>query len=348
MTRPSKRYSPGTVLTAMMLRRLIEEEGVSEIDFGRGDDDYKRGWGGSTSPTNWHGAGKPVASARYRVPGPPCPGTRQSRVAWSHLIRMRILYSHRIQSRDGQSVHVEELISALRKLGHEVLVVGPGFYENAHFGGESRFISLIRSHLPLVLGELAELAYNVPAYWRLRRAIRTIRPDLIYERYNLYYLAGTLLAKRNGVKLFLEVNAPLAEERSRHGGLRLRHFAHWLERYVWQSADRVLAVTGVLKEMIANAGVPSQDIEVVPNGIDPDRFTALPPRQQPGGRGAWVCRIRPRMARAGCSDHRDGCAWRHSTGTPGGRRRSCPACTATPGSGAWHIGSRAIYRPAAA
>ena len=56
---------------------------------------------------------------------------------------MRILYSHRIQSRDGQSVHVEELIAALRALGHEVLVVGPGFYENAEFGGESGLVAAI-------------------------------------------------------------------------------------------------------------------------------------------------------------------------------------------------------------
>ena len=27
-----------------MLRRLIDVEGVTEIDFGRGDDEYKRGW----------------------------------------------------------------------------------------------------------------------------------------------------------------------------------------------------------------------------------------------------------------------------------------------------------------
>jgi CelD/BcsL family acetyltransferase involved in cellulose biosynthesis len=39
-----KPASPGTVLTALMLRRLIDEERVTEIDFGRGDDEYKRGW----------------------------------------------------------------------------------------------------------------------------------------------------------------------------------------------------------------------------------------------------------------------------------------------------------------
>jgi hypothetical protein len=38
--------SPGTVLTALMIRRLLDEEGVSELDFGRGDDDYKKDWTG--------------------------------------------------------------------------------------------------------------------------------------------------------------------------------------------------------------------------------------------------------------------------------------------------------------
>lgn len=36
--------SPGTVLTALMIRRLLDEEGVHELDFGRGDDGYKAGW----------------------------------------------------------------------------------------------------------------------------------------------------------------------------------------------------------------------------------------------------------------------------------------------------------------
>ena len=39
-----KAHSPGTVLTAMMLRHLLDREHVGRIDFGRGDDAYKRGW----------------------------------------------------------------------------------------------------------------------------------------------------------------------------------------------------------------------------------------------------------------------------------------------------------------
>ena len=191
---------------------------------------------------------------------------------------MRILYSHRIQSRDGQSVHVEELVAALRALGHEVLVVGPGFYESAQFGGESGLVAAIRSRLPRAVGELAELLYNIAAWWRLRLAYRRLRPDLIYERYNLYHLAGTLVSRRKGVPLFMEVNAPLVDERARHGGLGLPGLARWAERFVWRSSDRVLAVTGVLRDMVVDAGVPNERTEVVPNGIDPTRFVALPPR----------------------------------------------------------------------
>ena len=36
--------SPGTVLTALMLHHLLDTENVREIDFGRGDDDYKKLW----------------------------------------------------------------------------------------------------------------------------------------------------------------------------------------------------------------------------------------------------------------------------------------------------------------
>ncbi len=45
-----KALSPGTVLTAATIRELIEVDGVSELDFGRGDDPYKRGWASLRRP----------------------------------------------------------------------------------------------------------------------------------------------------------------------------------------------------------------------------------------------------------------------------------------------------------
>ena len=185
---------------------------------------------------------------------------------------MKILYSHRIQSRDGQGVHLEALVAALRAAGHEVRIAGPAAFEKAELGGESRLVALLRRWLPGFAAELAELAYSIPAYLRLARAAREFRPDALYERYNLFYLAGALLARRHRLPFLVEVNAPLAEERARFGGLRLQALAHWTERFVWRRADRVLPVTGVLAEHLVAAGVARARIDVIPNGIDLSEF----------------------------------------------------------------------------
>jgi hypothetical protein len=39
--------APGTVLTGLMIRHLLDEEHVAELDFGRGDDAYKQDWTGT-------------------------------------------------------------------------------------------------------------------------------------------------------------------------------------------------------------------------------------------------------------------------------------------------------------
>lgn len=192
---------------------------------------------------------------------------------------MKILYSHRIQSHDGQGVHLEAMVAALRQAGHQVRVVGPPAYEQAGLGGESGTVALVRRLLPGFAVELAELAYSVPSYLRLSRAAADFAPDVIYERYNLFYLAGALLARRRRLPLLLEVNAPLAHERARFGNLKLHRLARWAEGHVWRAADRVLPVTQVLAGHVMQAGVPAERIEVVPNGIDLADFPepAAPP-----------------------------------------------------------------------
>ncbi|MCO6414976.1 glycosyltransferase family 4 protein [Siccirubricoccus sp. KC 17139] len=195
---------------------------------------------------------------------------------------MRILYSHRIQSRDGMSVHLDSLVAALRAEGHEVLVVGPSAYEEAGFGGESRLTALVRRLLPRFAAELAELAYSFPAYLRLARAAHAFRPEAIYERYNLFFLSGALLARRLKLPFLVEVNAPLAEERARFGGLALGALARWTERFVWRAADRALPVTEVLAGHLRAAGVAPERILVVPNGIDLAEFPdPAPPAPKP-------------------------------------------------------------------
>ncbi|MEJ0049409.1 MAG: GNAT family N-acetyltransferase [Rhodospirillales bacterium] len=42
----AKALAPGTVLTGLMVAALLEQDKITELDFGRGDDPYKQGWTG--------------------------------------------------------------------------------------------------------------------------------------------------------------------------------------------------------------------------------------------------------------------------------------------------------------
>jgi glycosyltransferase involved in cell wall biosynthesis len=190
---------------------------------------------------------------------------------------MRILYHHRIASKDGQAVHVEEIVHALRANGHEVLLVGPAWMETRSFGFEGGLVARLKRFVPKFAYEILEYGYNVVAFARLWRAFRTFRPDAIYERYNLYFVASVWLRRLARVPLLLEVNAPLFEERGRYGGLGLPALARATERSAWRNADVVLPVTRVLGDRVVAAGVRPERIHVIPNGIDPGKFAAVPP-----------------------------------------------------------------------
>lgn len=69
--RASDRLSPGTLLTAFAIRTLMERDGVTALDFGRGDDGYKRAWAANRTPhigILWTSiARRPLMAARHGI-----------------------------------------------------------------------------------------------------------------------------------------------------------------------------------------------------------------------------------------------------------------------------------------
>lgn len=167
------------------------------------------------------------------------------------------------------SVHIEQLVSALRTRGHDVRVVGPtsGEKKAGGSGGLEKLSDTLRAILPAAAFELLELAYNIPAYRRLKREAEAFRPDVLYERNNLYLLAGLWLKRRLGLPMILEINAPLFEERNRFGKLKLKGAARRAERALWRHADAALPVTQVLADMVAKIRGP-RGMHVIHNGAD--------------------------------------------------------------------------------
>ncbi|MBS1229932.1 MAG: glycosyl transferase family 1 [Proteobacteria bacterium] len=190
---------------------------------------------------------------------------------------MKILYHHRTASKDGQAVHIEEMVAALRALGNEVLIVAPAVGGDGAMGGKLGWVHRLKDALPRALYELLELAYTLLAYRQLKAAADAFRPDFIYERYNLFLLAGVMLSRRSKIPLLLEVNSPLVYERSQHsGGLALKALARWAEATAWRGARWVLPVTQVLATHAQAYGVARERIAVIANGINEAHFTNAP------------------------------------------------------------------------
>lgn len=185
---------------------------------------------------------------------------------------MKILYHHRIRSKDGQFVHIEELTNALRALGHEIVMSGPKVVETESFGSDAGIVAWLKKHFPKVLYELLEFAYGFYDFWQLYRAAKQHKPDCLYERYNLYTMGGIWVKRLCRLPMLSEVNSPIYQRRKRYDGISLGWLAKWTENYVWRRADFVLPVTQVLANIMISDGTPPEKIRIVPNGINTERF----------------------------------------------------------------------------
>ncbi len=178
---------------------------------------------------------------------------------------LKILYNHRTRSRDGQSIHIDELIHALREEGHTVIVVEPQRVD-------AMASTVERKLLPQFAYELAEFGYSLLEFAKLARAAIRHKPHAFYQRANLYMLSGVWLSRLFRLPYLLEVNAPLAQERGKFGGLSWPALAAWTEHTMWRNATAVLPVTKVLGRYVTDAGVAQTHIVVTPNGVDTKRF----------------------------------------------------------------------------
>jgi len=187
---------------------------------------------------------------------------------------MKILYHHRIASKDGQYVHIEEITKQLLKQGHEIIMVAPNVAQTSDFGSDGGWVSKLRSKLPDFVSELLEFVYCFYDFFKLINAIIKHKPDCIYERCNLYLPSGIWAKKIFKLPFILEVNSPLYIERSTYTGISINWLAKWSEQYVWRQADLTLPVTKVLAGYLIEAGVSKEKISVTHNGVDTEVFKA--------------------------------------------------------------------------
>ena len=188
----------------------------------------------------------------------------------------------------GASVHVRRMVGALAKRGHEILLLTPDPCSGPAEPPACRIATLPFEEGPTELYEelkaealcrdnrlskdLRNVFYNLSLETRAGPILAEFAPDFVYERYALFGTAGVQMARRLGVPLLLEVNAPLVEEQREQRGLALPLVAMRAQRQVFAGADELLVVSRWLEGYVREHGAALEHVTVVPNAADVELF----------------------------------------------------------------------------
>ncbi len=192
---------------------------------------------------------------------------------------MRILYSHRIGCADGRAT-ARACISTNSsprccEAGHEVLVVGPSLYDNMEFGSDQR----LRRADPQVPAQGDQRACRACLQ---HRRLSPAQPRLpAFQSGPDLRALQSVLSRRHAAGAPAQGSAVSGGQRPDRGrarplqracscaGSRTRSKTTFGD---FRSSPRVLAVTNVLKGIVARTGVSPERIYVTHNGIHLDQF----------------------------------------------------------------------------
>jgi glycosyltransferase involved in cell wall biosynthesis len=127
--------------------------------------------------------------------------------------------------------------------------------------------------------EPKKLASNLKHVFQETQILARQKPDLIFERLELYLFAALVLAKIKRIPLVLEVDCPPLYEYLRFYGKDYMHIPKlpaWIEKANLRYADAAILISETLKQYYVSKGIDSDKLFVVPNAADPDRFYPRP------------------------------------------------------------------------
>ncbi|WP_397471122.1 glycosyltransferase family 4 protein [Rheinheimera sp.] len=201
---------------------------------------------------------------------------------------MNILFHHRTRGKGAEGVHIMGVTNGLRSLGHSVHILSlPGADPesgSASSGGTQhentavplqkgmlvRWLLDLTRYVPEAVFELFELAYNLPAVLRLRRAVKCHNINTIYERYSLFMFATVWWARRKNIPVIIEINDSCLVHRVRP--LFFRALARKIEGWVFRNATGLVFISGHFQQ-VAKDGYRSIAPSVIsPNGADLKQF----------------------------------------------------------------------------
>lgn len=203
----------------------------------------------------------------------------------------RVLYHHRTQGKAVEGVHIRGITDALRAAGVAVDIISlPGADPYATPKAmsptrQAKWWMRWVSKLPEPLFEMAEVAYNLIAGWRILAYLRAHRDvDFIYERYSLFMFAPVLIARWRRLPIILEVNDSATVARVRP--LFFQRPAMAIERWVFRKANGLVFVSGIFRDRAIAAHGTIAPAIVTPNAANIDKFS-FSAEQRAAARAQW-------------------------------------------------------------
>ncbi len=177
----------------------------------------------------------------------------------------------------GASVHVQELVHALRGLGHDVTLLAARLGDADGAGLDAQAVKVRVAGGGAQAGDRAAKERRYQDIGRAAEAqiveMHARRPfDFIYERYSLWSAAGVRAAKRLGIPCVVEMNAPLIVEQRRYRKLEQAERAEAIETEVLTGADHLVAVSEPVRDYAVSRGADPARSHVLPNAVNVDRF----------------------------------------------------------------------------
>ena len=197
----------------------------------------------------------------------------------------------------GAAIHVREMVNAFDVAGHEVHLVAPRLnrpgeepatvaatvvrvrvdddIQAVKYALDSQ-VELLNEPTSLPK-DVRRLLYDARLDTALIDRFDHERPDLVYVRASALSTAGIAAAERWRRPLVVELNAPLGDEQERYRSGALAPLVNAAERRLLTAASLVVCVSDALVDYVVGRGVDPSRVVVLPNGVDPVRFTPGPP-----------------------------------------------------------------------
>lgn len=187
----------------------------------------------------------------------------------------------------GASIHVQEVVRALRTLGHDVTLIARRF--DAPPPPDLVSLRTIALDPCPVKDSVQRERWLLQSNLATRASIlQAGECDFIYERHSLWSHAPMETARELGVPGVLEVNAPLVQEQATFRTLHDTSGACEAAARSFRAATSILAVSEGVARAVQDADTNAAPIHVVPNGVDASRFH---PRVPPALPAPGFCTI---------------------------------------------------------